>query len=486
MDTSPTVALVTLGCARNDVDSEELAGRLTAGGFRLVEDPEDAETVVVNTCGFVEAAKKDSVDTLLAAADLKAGGSTRAVVAVGCLAERYGRELAESLPEADAVLSFDDYPDIASRLRAIVAGERHRPHVPRDRRTLLPLAPAARAGATAPVVPGHAQPEQAGTAVGDLPRGVAPPSGPRPVRRRLDSSPVAALKLASGCDRRCAFCAIPAFRGSFLSRPPAEVLDEARWLAATGARELFLVSENSTSYGKDLGDLRLLESLLPQLAAVDGVHRVRVSYLQPAEMRPSLVTAIAATPGVAAYFDLSFQHASGRVLRSMRRFGDADGFLDLLARVRAEAPLAGARSNVIVGFPGETDADVDVLCDFLTAARLDAVGVFGYSDEDGTEAAGLPGHLSADEVRDRLEHVSRLAEDVTSQRAEERIGERVDVLVESRDGDSAVGRSAAQGPEVDGSTTVLDVSGPVSVGDVIAAHVVATEGVDLVAEPLDP
>src|SRR3954462_11682845 len=234
-----SVALVTLGCGRNDVDSEELAGRLAADGFRLVDDPEDAETVVVNTCGFVEAAKKDSVDTLLAASDLKQTGRARAVVAVGCLAERYGKDLAASLPEADAVLGFDDYPDIAGRLRAIVAGGGHEAPPPQDRRRMLPIPPVERALSTTPV-PGHA-------------------SGPASVRRRLEPGPTAALKLASGCDRRCSFCAIPAFRGWFVSRRPSDVLQEAQWLGTQGARELFLLSENSTSYGKDLGDLRLLE-----------------------------------------------------------------------------------------------------------------------------------------------------------------------------------------------------------------------------------
>ncbi len=484
MNTSPTVALVTLGCARNDVDSEELAARLEAGGFRLVDDPGSAQTVVVNTCGFVEAAKKDSVDTLLAAAGAKAGGSAKAVVAVGCLAERYGKDLAESLPEADAVLGFDDYPDIAARLRDILAGEQHRSHVPRDRRTLLPLAPAERSGAVVPSVPGHAQAAIPQDPAGDLPAGLAPASGPRTMRRRLDGGPVAPLKLASGCDRRCSFCAIPSFRGSFLSRRPVEALDEARWLAATGVRELFLVSENSTSYGKDLGDLRLLESLLPELAAVDGVRRVRVSYLQPAEMRPSLVDAMASTTGVAAYFDLSFQHAAPDLLRSMRRFGDGEQFLALLDQVRSAAPLAGIRSNVIVGFPGETEADVEVLCDFLGAARLDTVGVFGYSDEDGTAAATLPGHVDADVIRARVDHVSRLAEELTAQRAEDRVGERVDVLIESRSRGSGVGRPELQGPEVDGSTQVRPLPASVRVGDVVAARVVSSEGVDLFAVPL--
>ncbi|MBA3783586.1 MAG: radical SAM protein, partial [Nocardioides sp.] len=427
-----SVAVVTLGCARNEVDSEELAGRLEADGFQLVADPENADTVVVNTCGFVEAAKKDSVDTLLQAADLKGQGHTKAVVAVGCLAERYGKDLAESLPEADAVLGFDDYPDIAARLRSIVAGEKHESHVPSDRRRLLPISPTERSASTVSV-PGHSAP--------DLPAGLAPDSGPRAVRRRLDGGPMAPLKLASGCDRRCSFCAIPSFRGSFVSRRPSDVIQEGSWLATQGVRELFLVSENSTSYGKDLGDLRLLETLLPELAGIDGVDRVRVSYLQPAETRPGLIEAIASTPGVAAYYDLSFQHASATVLRRMRRFGDPESFLGLLEQIRTLAPEAGVRSNVIVGFPGETEDDLQTLCDFLEAARMDVTGVFGYSDEDGTEAETYDGKLDADEVRARTEHVTALVEELNSQRAEDRIGETVDVLVEDIS-DGVVGRAA--------------------------------------------
>ncbi|MEV0285517.1 radical SAM protein [Kribbella sp. NPDC050820] len=615
MTTPPTtVALVTLGCARNDVDSEELAGRLEAGGFRLVEDAAEADTVVVNTCGFVEAAKKDSVDTLLAAADYKDGGRTQAVVAVGCLAERYGEQLAEALPETDAVLSFDDYADISDRLRSILSGTKHQPHVPRDRRKLLPLAPAARASATDVAIPGHgnhiptslkarptpatptsttppassgaAAPSGAATtaarpvtgggaaaagaesptspdgtsaastsALGDAAAAAralggpsaaaregsaeilaadgsegglelkieapdlqaAPASGPRVVRRRLDGGPMAPLKLASGCDRRCAFCAIPMFRGAFVSRRPTEVLGEAHWLAENGVRELFLVSENSTSYGKDLGDLRLLETLVGEIAEVPGITRVRVSYLQPAEMRPTLITAMTSTPGVVPYFDLSFQHASGPLLRRMRRFGDAERFLELIAQVRAAAPSAGIRSNVIVGFPGETEEDVDILCDFLSRAGLDAIGVFGYSDEDGTEAETYDGKLDEDTIAARLDRVTRLAEDLTSARAESRIGELVEVIIESTAPDSTAtatnsapgaklasaagsdlgpgldsdvrpegrtgeGRAAHQGPEVDGSTSVTGLPDGVRVGDLVTAKVVGSDGVDLIAE----
>ncbi|MDQ1747746.1 MAG: ribosomal protein methylthiotransferase [Frankiaceae bacterium] len=457
-----SVALVSLGCARNDVDSEELAARLESGGWSLVDDAADADAVVVNTCGFIEAAKRDSIDTLLAAHD-----SGRKVVAVGCLAERYGETLARDLPEADAVLGFDSYADISAHLDAVVSGQRIASHVPRDRRALLPLTPVERRDAAADVgIPGHA-------------------GGPRNVlRRRLGGGPVAPLKLASGCDRRCAFCAIPSFRGSFVSRDPQDVLAEASWLATHGVRELVLVSENSTSYGKDLGDLRALEKLLPQLASVPGIARVRVSYLQPAETRPSLVEAIACTPGVASYFDLSFQHASGTVLRRMRRFGNTEQFLDLLASVRALDPGAGARSNIIVGFPGETRADVAELSRFLVAARLDAVGVFGYSDEDGTEAAQMSGKVGRDAVARRVARLTDLVEELVAQRAEERIGSIVDVLVESVDDDGVVeGRTEHQAPEVDGTTTLVGCAG-VAGGELVRARVVAANGVDLVAEPV--
>jgi ribosomal protein S12 methylthiotransferase RimO len=466
---SRSVHLISLGCARNDVDSEELAGRMALAGWRLT-DSADADVTVVNTCGFVDAAKKDSVDALLAAADASPTGK---VVAVGCLAERYGAELAEALPEA-VVLSFDDYAQIDRRLDDVLAGRPLAPHTPRDRRTLLPVTPVSRPAASVDVgIPGHA-------------------GGPQVLRRRLDDSPVAPLKLASGCDRRCSFCAIPSFRGAFVSRPAQEILGEARWLAEHGVRELVLVSENSTSYGKDLGDVRALERLLPQLAGVDGITRVRLTYLQPAEIRPALIDVMTSTPGVVPYFDLSFQHASASVLRRMRRFGDPEAFLDLLARIRARVPAAGVRSNVIVGFPGETAAELAELEDFLGAARLDVVGVFGYSDEEGTHAATLPDKIDPDEVADREARVSRLVEELLAQRAEERIGEIVDVLVDrcvtveddaSTTGPDAEGRAAHQGPEVDGTTLLRGCA--TAPGTIVRARVVAATGIDLIAEPVD-
>jgi ribosomal protein S12 methylthiotransferase len=473
---APTAALLTLGCARNEVDSDELAGRLIADGWRLTDQDGAADVVVVNTCGFVTKAKQESIDMILAAA-ARAEHTGAKVVATGCLAQRYGRELADSLPEAHAVLGFDHYPAIATTLRAVLTGERIDAHEPGDRRRLLPITPVDRAQA-GPVPPGHLPAHLRGT-----------------LRHRLDRGPVAAVKLASGCDRRCTFCAIPSFRGAFVSRTPDEVLAEADALARDGVREIVLVSENSTSYGKDLGDPRALERLLPEFAAVPGLVRVRVSYLQPAEVRPGLIEAIAGTPGVAGYFDLSFQHASEAVLRRMRRFGCTERFLELLGAVRGADPLAGVRSNVIVGFPGETRADVTELGRFLAAARLDAIGVFDYSDEDGTEAAGLPGKVRADAIARRYARISELAEELCNQRAAERVGELVDVLVESVGRTRAEGRAAHQAPEVDGSTSLVLPGDPAgdrvasgdlvpAVGDLVRARVTGCVGVDLVAVPV--
>ncbi len=440
-----------MGCARNDVDSEELAGRLAADGWVLVADPAQADVAVVNTCGFIESAKKDSVDALLEAHALKGHGKTQAVVAVGCMAERYGKELAEALPEADAILGFDDYVDISSRLNTIISGGHIQAHTPKDRRSLLPVSPIEREAPKAPQ------------------------------RQRLDKAPIAPLKIATGCDRRCSFCAIPIFRGSFVSRRPTEILDDAHWLASQGVSELFLVSENTTSYGKDLGDLKVLEKLLPEIAAIDGVERIRLSYLQPAEMRPSLLQAMISTEKVVPYFDLSFQHASGTVLRRMRRFGDGEKFLHLIDQIRALAPEAGIRSNFIVGFPGETEAEYQELVDFINEARLDAIGVFGYSDEDKTEALTLEGKLDSDVIHQRTEGLSTLVDELLLQRAEERIGEHVRVLIE--DEELQEGRADHQGPEVDGSTFIQSRN-KYRVGEYVSAVVIDVAGADLVAQPL--
>lgn len=456
-----TVALVTLGCARNETDSEELAGRLAADGWQLVTNPADAEIAVINTCGFIESAKKDSIDALIQAHSLKGNGVTKAVVAVGCMAERYGSELAQEMSETDAILSFDDYKDISERLHTIIEGGKIKTHVPKDRRTLLPIAPVDRAAS----------------------RDIAKDKEVNPIgtvlRKRLDNAPIAPLKIASGCDRRCSFCAIPYFRGSFISRKPAEIIEEAKWLADNGVTELYLVSENTTSFGKDFGDLKMMEKMLPELSKIEAIKRIRLSYLQPAEVRPTLLQAMVSVDKVVPYFDLSFQHANGDLLRSMRRFGDGEKFLHLISQIRALSPTAGIRSNFIVGFPGESEAQFMDLIEFLSQAQLDAIGVFGYSDEDKTEAESLANKVAPELIAERVSELSTLVDELITQRSEMRIGEKISVLIE--DEGEQEGRAEHQGPDVDGSTFVKSRN-KYRVGEYVDAVVSDVAGVDLIAQ----
>jgi MiaB/RimO family radical SAM methylthiotransferase len=377
------------------------------------------------------------------------------------MAERYGNELAEEMSETDAILSFDDYKDISTRLNTILDGGKITPHTPKDRRSLLPIAPVDRA-----------QVREERKLVEVNPIGSV-------LRKRLDNAPIAPLKIASGCDRRCSFCAIPYFRGSFISRKPEEIIEEAKWLADNGVSELYLVSENTTSYGKDFGDLKLMEKLLPELSKISGVERIRLSYLQPAEVRPSLLQAMISVEKVVPYFDLSFQHANRDLLRSMRRFGDGEKFLHLISQIRALSPNAGIRSNFIVGFPGETDAQFIDLVEFLSQAQLDAIGVFGYSDEDNTEALSLNGKVSPEVISERAEELSTLVDELITQRSEMRIGEQIRVLIE--DEAEQEGRAEHQGPDVDGSTFIKSRN-KYRVGEYVNAVVSDVEGVDLIAQ----
>lgn len=442
--------LIKLGCARNDVDAEELAGRFAQAGYDLVDDASAAEVIVVNTCGFVTAAKQESIDLILSAAALKGQGRLKAVVAAGCLAERYGAELAASLPEADAVIGFDGYDQIAASVRTVLAGGRLAAPVARDRRRRRPHS-------MAPVVPWL------------------------PSRRRLDDSPVAPLKIASGCNRRCAFCAIPAFRGPLVSRPAADIVAEARWLAGQGVKELFLVSENTTSFGRDQGSADALDRLLADLSQVEAIERLRLSYLQPDELSDRLIDTVARLDAVVPYFDLPFQHGASEVLRRMRRRGDASRYLGLLDRVRAAVPAAGIRTNVIVGFPGETEADVAALIDFLGAADCDAVGVFAYSDEEGTPAAALSGHLDEAEITARAGQVRDLVDSLCAARAAERVGLSVDVLIEGREDGRPQGHAGQQGP--DDARSAL-IGGQAEPGQIVRGRITATDGVDWLVAPM--
>jgi ribosomal protein S12 methylthiotransferase RimO len=455
-----TVAIVTLGCGRNEVDSQNAAGLLAAAGYQVVADPEQADAVVVNTCAFVEAAKRESIETVLDATALKDQGRARTVLVTGCLAERYTEELRVELPEADAIVPFSDYgrlPQLlsgGSQAQARSIGSSGPTLVPAGRRALPMVFP--------------------------TPAGAAFPA------RAAARGPVALVKLAEGCDRDCSFCAIPSFRGRFRSRRPTEILDEVAWLAGQGVSEVCLVAENSTSYGKDLGGREALVHLLRDLARIDGLRRLRLNYLQPDELTPGLLEEMAANPVVCSYFDLSLQHASAPVLRRMRRGGSAEGFLDLVGRIRALDPDAAFRSNFILGFPGERAADVRELEAFLEAARLDWVAFFAWSPEDGTAALELDGRVPAATAGARVERVQELQDRLLAEAQEGWVGRRLEVLVERVDDDgTAEGRSFREAPDADGVVRVEGAAAPrtIRVGEYLPVVVTAAQGPELLARP---
>jgi ribosomal protein S12 methylthiotransferase RimO len=444
-----TVALVTLGCGRNEVDSANAAGLLQAAGYRVVDDPEQAEVVLVNTCAFVEAAKRESIETVLDAAALKRSGTARSVLVMGCLAERYTEELRAELPEVDAVVPFEDYrrlPGLLGEGGAATAAPPVPPSlVPPDRRVLPMVFPAPATAAFPP--------------------------------RAAAGGPVAMVKLAEGCDRECSFCAIPSFRGPFRSRRPTEILAEVAWLAGQGVSEVCLVAENSTSYGKDLGGREALVHLLRDLAGVDGLRRVRLNYLQPDELTGGLLEEMAANPVVCSYFDLSLQHASAPVLRRMRRGGSRAAFLELVARIRALDPDAAFRSNFILGFPGERAADVRELEDFLEEARLDWVAFFAWSPEDGTAALRLDRRVPPRTARARVERLQELQDRLLGEVQAGWVGRQLEVLVERVEGSTAEGRSFREGVDCDGVVRVDGHQGPV--GAYLRVEVTAAAGPEL-------
>ena len=507
---APTVAVVTLGCGRNEVDTDQLQGLFTVHGHRVVDEAEGADVVLVNTCTFIAPAKQESVDTVLAACDLKASG-TKAVVVVGCMAQRYPHELADSIPEADAVVGFAGYNDLPYLVDRILAGEQHeRVIVEKDPQTATPTATTTRPRPQLPLLvmptsveeaPPERVPVRMTNSDADLAR--MPASGPRfPVRTFDSSKPWAYLKIAGGCDRLCTFCAIPSFRGTFQSRGLDELIAEAAWLSDQGARELVLVSENTTSWGKDLdawngnpGGRDLQSTMLRELAAIDGIERLRLLYLQPAELQWPLLEAMAELPEVVPYVDLSLQHVSSDILTAMKRSGSPERFLELIGRIRTLMPDAAFRSNLILGFPGETERHVQEMEDFLTEARLDWVGLFPFSVEDGTPSATFDEQVPEDVAHARVERVAAMQDRIADDIAASHVGREVAVLVDRvEDGTGyeeagVYGRTPQMAPDTDGEVRLVLADGTIPdlpVGRIVDAVVTASEGVDLVAAPLGP
>jgi ribosomal protein S12 methylthiotransferase len=410
----------TLGCPKNQVDSDKLTGTLLADGMEPTDEPGQADLIVVNTCAFIDAARRESIDTVLALADRRPAGSR--LVVTGCMAERYGDELAAALPEVDQVAGFG---------------------VP-----VRKLIPVREAVPTLDLL--------------NLPR-------PR------STSPWAYVKIAEGCDRRCGFCAIPSFRGPQRSRSVDSILAEVDELAA---REVVLVAQDLASYGKDEPESLGAGSIVPLVAAVtDRVDRVRLLYLYPSDLSDALIDVICAT-GV-PYFDLSLQHVSKPLLRRMRRWGDGGRFLQRIDDIRGREPDAAFRSNFIVGYPGETERDHDELLRFVEAADLDWCGFFAFSLEEGTYAAGLDGQVPPALIAERLVELSELQDAITARRRDQLIGRRVEVLVDS----VGAGRTHREAPEIDG---IVHVADDLAVGEFADVDIVDALGPDLVAAGAAP
>jgi ribosomal protein S12 methylthiotransferase len=439
MTTTATVWLTTLGCSKNQVDSDKISSALERAGYGFAADPSSADVVMVNTCGFIEAARRESVETILELSGVRRAGAH--LVVMGCMAQRYEQELIEALPEADAVIGLDRYPDLVDELDRLTGTQPIEiSGVRRSRMDILEI-----------------------------------------VDRPAPTTPYAYVKVAEGCDKTCAFCAIPLIRGKQRSRPGTGVLAECEGLIAAGVQEIVLVAQDLAAYGRDNGS-GSIEQLVERVADTPGLGRLRLYYLYPREIRQGLIDLMAGHDVIADYFDLSLQHASPTLLRSMRRPGSGDRHLELIGRIRTAAPGAALRSSFIVGFPGETEEDVETLADFLGSARLDWAGFFPFSAEDGTAAIELPGGVPADAIAERMRHLHDIQDDVTAAASAAAVGNTVTVLVDQVEDGRPVGRSFREAPEIDG-VILLDRG---DTGTWVTAVIEGAYGTDTTARVVGP
>ncbi len=435
---APGAALISLGCAKNTVDSEIMLAALAGAGYRLVSDAEDAQVAIVNTCGFIEDAKRESIDTILEIAQLKEAGGLETLVVAGCLAERYRGELAQGLPEVDLFIGTREY----DQLPALLMGER-----------------------------GGAREAFSDTLMD---------YGRRLPRILAEPGPSAYLKVAEGCSRPCTFCVIPRFRGRFRSRPLDLVVEEASALAEAGVREVNLLAQEITSYGVDLGLGFSLARLLEELNGVDGLDWIRVLYNYPRGVTDELLDAYRELPRVCEYIDMPLQHVATPVLDAMRRGIDEAGTRELVTRIKEKVPGCVLRTTMLVGFPGETDADFERLLDFVEETRFARLGGFVFSPEDRSIAARLPDQVPVELARERMARLLALQECIMAEDNAALTGQETQVLVEVLTGEGLLrGRTRLQAPEVDGEVFLHETEA--EPGEIITCEIIGTDGVDLVA-----
>ncbi len=439
------MGLVQLGCAKNQVDGEEMLGALALserGAVEFVADKADADVLIVNTCGFINSAKEESISAILDAVKRKGRGQVSKVIVTGCLAQRYGADLAREIPEVDAFLGIEGAPLVGN----VVFGDR-----PRQINLVAQVAD------KYPLIP--------------------------QARLRATRTPwTAYLKISEGCDHACTFCAIPGIRGRHRSKPIERLVQEAAQLAASGAKELNLVAQDTTAYGMDLYGRLALPDLLQSLAGVEGVQWLRLLYCYPTMVRQPLIDALRDLPQVIPYIDMPLQHGDDAVLKAMKRGGSVEQYKRLFGKMREQLPDLALRTTFLVGFPGETDAQFARLLDFVNEMRFDRLGVFTYSPEEGTPAHDLPGAVSPRVMRERRDALMAAQQSISLANNRKWLGRTLDVLVESRSGEDAVGRSFRDAPEIDGTVTVTGCGA--ASGALVSARVIQADPYDLVAAPV--
>ena len=436
------IGMVSLGCPKNQVDAEVMLAALKNAGYEITPLEAEADVIIINTCGFIEDAKSEAIENIIEAAKYKADGTLKALIVTGCLAERYRDEISEEIPEADVVVGIGKNAEIVDIVKQALEGNTENRY---GEKWELPFG-------------------------GD---------------RILTTPPYTAyLKIAEGCDNCCTYCAIPLIRGHFRSRPMESCIAEAEKLAAEGVKELILVAQDTTRYGEDLnGGKSLLPELLRELSKIEGLHWIRTLYTYPERISDELLEVIASEEKVVPYLDIPMQHANGEILKLMNRSGDSESLKKLVEKIRAAAPDITLRTTMLCGFPGETDAHFEELCEFVKEVKFDRLGCFAYSEEEGTPAAGFEGAVEPQTRQDRAENVMELQLSVTNQKNEEKIGSLQEVLCEGYDNyiRCYFGRSAADAPEIDGKIFFISPR-PLEIGEFYPVRINDTLDYDLLGE----
>ncbi len=437
------IGMVSLGCPKNLVDSEVMLGIIRAKQLEVTNNPAEADLIIVNTCGFIESAKEESINTILQMGEYKAQGSCKYLIMTGCLGQRYADELFESMPEVDAIVGTDSFTDIGWVIEQVMQGKRLK----------------------------HLEKLESKN-VQALPRMLTTPSY------------MAYLKIAEGCDNCCSYCIIPQLRGPYTSRPYEDVMAEAKELAAQGTKEIIVVAQDTTRYGEDLYGKLLLPQLLRDLNKLEGLQWIRVMYLYPNNFTDDLIDAIAECDKVCKYIDIPLQHASDRLLQSMNRYDTRAEVEALLEKLRTRIPGITIRTTFIVGFPGETDDDFEELKDFVEKQRFENAGVFQYSQEEGTIAGAMENQIAPEVKENRYHELMALQAGISEEIHQEREDEELDVLVEGFDEENpnlAVGRSYHEAPDIDGNI-FIENAGALKVGDMVRVRILQGFTYEMVAE----